>query len=356
MNPKKMFQSIYVVFQVTETRPLSTRLYCNPDRDSDGSIDQDNKSYPRERTTFNSLSSRFSDIWGTDLDRKKGLFTRSLGLEFKQRKAEQRHATDDCIVNRTGQVQTKHKEGEPDDNSGGKLCHPKMRAKLLFRSGEFNDKSWGYQLEQTEADDTMESNDIENNEKSFDLETPIPENDSSGNYLPVVENISPVPFSDAEMNDNTFDTDSNNNANRKDLNGNVFSPVQFDADVMNNLNGNAFSPIQFDACVTDSPLTTNSPVMPESITDNSALETIMDKQNLTELVESKTGYEHSHPDIHMNDSVMELESSVTGKESVMKDKPHEYDIWVTEVTHDCLTVTFMESPTEKGFFKRSFDA
>lgn len=319
---------------MTETRPLSTRLYCNPDRDSDGSIDQDNKSYPRERTTFNSLSSRFSDIWETDLDRKKGLFTRSLGLEFKQRKAEQRHATDDCIVNRNGQVQTEHKEGKPDDNSGGKMCHPKMRAKLLFRSGEFNDKSWGYHLEETATDDTMESNDIENT-KPFDLETP--KNDSNGNYLPEVENISPVPFSDAEMNDNTIiDTDSNNNANEKDLNGNVFSPIQFDAGV------------------TDSFESTNSPVK-EIITDNVVTETNMDKQNTTELEESKQCDNTNH-DIYMKDSIMEFDSSLTGQDSVMKDKPHEYDIWVTEVTHDCLTVTFMESPTEKGFFKRSYEA
>ena len=272
------------------------------------------------------MSSRFSDIWETDLDRKKGLFTRSLGLQFKQRKAEQRHATDDFIANRNSQVQTQHKEGEPDDNFGGKLCHPKMRAKLLFRSGEFNNMSWGYHLEQT-AEATMKSNDTEI-EKSFDMKTV--ENDRNGNYWPEVENISPVPFSDKEMNDNTCDTDSNNNANEKDLNGNQTSSIKFDVGV------------------TDSRVT-------EDITDRTVKESLMDEQSLTEFEQSKTECDDTNHCSHVNDSVMEFDSK-TGPECVMKDKPHEYDIWVTEVTHDCLTVTFMESPTERGFFKDRYEA
>ena len=324
---------------MTETRPLSTRLYCNPDRDSDGSTDQDNKSYPRERTTFNSMSSRFSDIWETDLDHKKGLFTRSLGLEFKQRKVEQRHATDDCIVNRTGQVQTTNKEEAPDENFGGKLCHPKMRAKLLFRSGDFDDKSWGYHLEETAADDIMESDD-NGNKKSFDLETPA--NGSNGNYSPVVENISPIPFCDTEMKYDTNDTDSNNNPNGKDLNGNEFTHIQFDAGV-------PVTYVTTDNVVTrDYSVTTDTSVT-ERITDNDVTE------NVKNFEESKNGSDYTNNDIQMSDSGMEFDSNVE-KECVMKDKPHEYDIWVTEVTHDCLTVTFMESPTEKGFFKRSYEA
>ena len=264
---------------MSEARPLSTRFCYNSDRDSDGSTDQDNKGYTHERPFTKRTG--LSNIWETDFDNKTGLYIHSLGHEIKQRGADQQKKSE-CghdFINRTSQVQTQHKEPESVDNFGGKSCHPKMRAKLLFRSGDFDNSSWGYQLEEAE-NDTKKSSDSVFEEKSTNSENHIDvlssennshvcQNDTNGNYLPNLDCLTPSPSSD------------------KDENGN--SDTKMDLD------------------------TTSS---------------------LTENVTETRG----------------------SNEKPLKDKPHEYDIWVTEVTHDCLTVTFMESPTERGFFKERNDA
>ena len=297
----------YFFFQVSEARPLSTRFCYNTDRDSDGSTDQDSKGYPHGRSDFTGFAnrSRFTDIWGTDLDNKKDLFAHSLGSDFKQRGTglqENNENRNNFNINNSSQVPTIDKRAESEENFGGKLCHPKMRAKLLFRSGDFDNMSWGYQHEETESD-TMKSTDI-HDEKSIDSNKNIDSNafvnDTNGNYLPNTDCLSPMSTissdNDEEMNSPQNDLDSSLVQNEVEMNGNT---------------------------IIETPL--NPSLLQEGDTRNGL--------DPCSLQEGHTG----------------IQTSIT--ECEKKDKPHEYDIWVTEVTHDCLTVTFMESPTERGFFK-----
>lgn len=254
--------------EVSEARPLSTRF-----SDSDGSTDLENKGYLHERPNLSRYTNiaPYSSIWETNLDRNKGHFLHNLEYEVKQKGADQQN-NNDFGINTRDQVCSEHKESESEENNGGKLCHPKMRAKLLFRSGEFDNLSWGYQTES----DTIKSID---NEKEKSLDSNNQDNDTNGNYLPNLEYLSTSPSPD---------------------------------------------PCNDEEQIHDADL--------QKETDTDLLQDIPTERGLndTESVDSNTNFEK-------------------------KDKPHEYDIWVTEVTHECLTVTFMESPTERGFFKDRYE-
>ena len=307
---------LFPIFQVTEARPLSTRFCYNIDRDSDCSTDQDNKGDPHERPFAN--GSGLSNIWETDFANKTGLYYHRLGHEFKQRgadlqnKSEYRHD----FISETSQVQTQHKELEPADSFGGKSCHPKMRAKFLFRSGDFDNSSWGYQLEEAEID-TKESTDSVFEERTAHSENIANDTICEEKSLHSENNINDTVFEEK------FIPSENN------INDTVFEEKIVPSEKnINDTNGN-YLPNLDSLSTVDSPLT---PICDKD--ENGNLDSKMD----------------------FDESSQELEVTDTSAKEPLKDKPHEYDIMVTEVTHDCLSVIFMESPTVRGFFKDRNDA
>lgn len=116
--------------------------------------------------------SKYGGVWQADAASKRGdtLFESETKIQSEQKK---RKLDLDHIDNKENEVKlpdSKQNELSTYTN-GGKSCHPKMRAKYMFRTGDFENADWGYDWSSSDNESVKgtsnrpntEQNDIDKN-------------------------------------------------------------------------------------------------------------------------------------------------------------------------------------------------
>ncbi|KAL3876874.1 hypothetical protein ACJMK2_034693 [Sinanodonta woodiana] len=270
--------------EVTESRALSHQLSISTEeRDSDGVSDQENKN---EQTRDNDKGEQKKDLvnlklWQTDVStaRDDALLLHQQGHANSRNESDkERHTIEGLDARTHSQVFPEYKEERLSDyNYGGKCYHPKVRAKLLFKTGETMRENWW------EEEDKLVSHkmcDVSKNCAS----------DSNGNYL---QRLTEYP-----------------RPKRRSYSIDWYSDI------------------------------------PD------------EKKTKTDEIKDQTDSENKDSSDDMSPKILKMTCS--GEkfelESISENSTDENaNVMVTNVTFDSVTVTFMESNTDKGFFRERPD-
>ena len=295
---------VFSVFQISEARPISHRFLCGiEDPDSDSGNDRDDPTDKLKTPFTNSpiAAPQYSRLWKPpgSSDIKKLYVTNPLSNTSIQR---------NDINNPKGHVVTGHEENQYLKN-GGKSCHPKMRAKFMFRTGDLENYDWGYDWSSSDNESlkskrtTSEKNDtVKEKENEIVL--------SNSRYFPLKRRWT-----------NSFDEESVNSETTIPAVDDLETPAK---------------------C---------SKVEPDDA-DLSDIESCPTEVNFTDLEETV----NCDSKMEEGDSkVAEVDSRRAEVETDTILKKDDDVILVTEVTHNLVTITFLESSTEKGFFKEWSD-
>ncbi|KAK3579463.1 hypothetical protein CHS0354_028269 [Potamilus streckersoni] len=138
--------------EVTESRPLSHQFSIGAgERDSDCVSDQEYKNNPHEQTRDNDKEDQKNDLvnlklWQTDVStaRDDALLFHQQGHTISRNESDKElHIIERLDAHTHSQVFPAYKEERLSDyHYGGKNCHPKVRAKFLFKTGEMEREKW----------------------------------------------------------------------------------------------------------------------------------------------------------------------------------------------------------------------
>jgi len=251
------------------------------------------------------------------------------------------------------------KEIDALHKNGGKSCHPKMRAKYMFRSGDLETCSWGYDWSSSDNESVKAYSPIANHSKPCVPYINGPQNDLE--VKPVLKRT----YSDISEASDEHDVepkracDSEVYASRIDWNTFDFT-AQSVLNVGNTKSSTgpncmylpAFSPLS-DPFDKTTPCSDQDPVSDvlacgtvdheETITDDDSDQTILDQTTNTDfyIADPETPFTPVQLDMDADNS----RTAVRCK-NVTTD-----DVYVAEVTCDDVTVVFQECHKPKGFFQ-----
>lgn len=308
---------ILMFLQITESRPLSNTLLYGT-RDSDSDVDQ----CPAHERLQPKL---FSPTWPhTDLGRSQSKALTDSHVTFQGQRGQAPPCTD------TGNKENIHSNPDrapsPGTGSlfdkGGKGCHPKMRAKFMYRSGDFESQNWGYDWTSSDNESVVRENIVE--WKSADkkhIDDLCPTIDS-GDLSEVKgdENV--------EIRDSRMTVDSSPAKRRRTESTEVCKN-----DCLLKDSASVYSDI-------------TEPAMDDPV--ESTIDSLPDWGSMTTDADYLLNFAASVNAEHQ--AVKDMEQTAATATIPVKD-----DITVTEVTVDAITITVVESSREKGFFRSRWD-
>lgn len=257
--------------------------------------------------------SKYGGVWQADATNEQGdtLFENEADKRTEQKK---RKIDLDIIGNKENEVNLhspRQEQLSPLYENGGKGCHPKMRAKYMFRTGDFENTEWGYDWSSSDNESlkgTVQIDSDKTHHSTMTVTQNHPENrkrldsfsemssNASESTIPAIDELEVPPL----VIDHDWHDPSECPSLEKSFYEESFSPIKEEDENM--------------------PTLTNEHAYPET-----------EKYNLTQQTEKDQSFE-------------------TVKPEVETDKARDH-VYVTEVTLDNLTVIIHESDKMKGFFK-----
>ncbi|XP_060584484.1 chromobox protein homolog 8-like [Ruditapes philippinarum] len=298
--------------EITESRSLPLPFYDSDSEHEPRTPPHDLLSKHKTKVSPISLS-KFGGVWQADAtsEERDTLFENEADKRTGQKK---RKIELDIIDNKENEVtlhSPRQEQLSPLYENGGKSCHPKMRAKYMFRTGDFENTEWGYDWSSSDNESlkgivhidsekalqstmTVTQNNPENR-KRLDSYCEMSSN-ASESTIPAIDELEVPPL--------VIDHDWQEPAGCPSLENSYFEET--------------FSPIKEED--ENMPTLTNEHAYPDP-----------EKYNLTQQPEMDQSYENVTPEVNT-------------------DKAREH-VYVTEVTLDNLTVIIHESDKMKGFFR-----
>lgn len=299
--------------EITESRSLPLPFYDSDSEHEPRTPPHDLLKKHKNKVSPISLS-KYGGVWQADATSKRGdtLFKNETKNQSEQKK---RKLDLDPIDNKENEV----KLHDSTYKNGGKSCHPKMRAKYMFRTGDFENADWGYDWsssdnESLKGTSIKQSTDQSENSKDINPAMIFPQKSINQNFLHSLSEISSV------TSESTIP---------------------------------AIDEMEDSARVTE--LDWNRPASCPML-DNTFLDEPFPP--ILEIDESMPTLRNENENICFNDETEELaKPTETGTDQLLETKPevdieaYREHIFVTEVTLDNLTVIIHESDKMKGFFK-----
>lgn len=255
--------------------------------------------------------SKFGGVWrsGSDSDKADDpLYGNILEQTTEQKTLASVHTHTDSINSPISSYQTREDQLSAYHKNGGKSCHPKMRAKFMFRTGDIETCDWGY--------DWSSSDNESLNKGCTEGRAPVISETSAPDTEPI---SNPLKRKRSDSISELSSITSETTIPAVDDIGSPLSAKQTDfwapCPILNN-NTNERNPF-----------TTYTDTMP-------VLAKALESENETTDPEISVDVEHSDSDV----------TRVTS--GTICD-----DVFVTEITCDDVTVIFQESQRSKGFFK-----
>ncbi|XP_045213761.1 uncharacterized protein LOC123564326 [Mercenaria mercenaria] len=306
--------------EITESRSLPLPFYDSDSEHEPRTPPHDLLNKHKNKVSPISLS-KYGGVWQADATSGHGdtLFENEADNHTEQKKRKIDMDSTDDKENEVTLNDPRQKQLGTLYKNGGKGCHPKMRAKYMFRTGDFENADWGYDWSSSDNESLKGTVHIDNDKtlnSTMTVTKNHPENRERRNSFSEMSSIaseSTIPAIDElETPVLVIDHDWIEPTSCPSLEKSFFEE--------------SFPPIEEE-----------DESMPILTNEHTSFET--ETEHLTQQMETDQSVETKIPEIE-TEKAPEIET----------EKAREH-VYVTEVTFDDLTVIIQESDKMKGFFR-----
>jgi hypothetical protein len=255
--------------------------------------------------------SKYGGVWQADAGGRQGdtLFAHESDHELGQKK---RKLALDVVSDKENNIDLHHatqKELGTLHQNGGKSCHPKMRAKFMFRTGDFANSDWGYDWISSDNESVKETEHKEGIDYTDD-------------YLDTEPKSSNRSLSERRFSLHRLPSEASSIASESTI--------------------PAIDDLESPTVAKEQPWTHPIPDLTSHV---ESFQTIREEDESMPTLTNETDNHTNETDDHTNET--DHHDYASNESNPRLDT----NVYVTEVTHQNLTVIIQESEQTKGFFK-----